>query len=106
MEAKLTEVMTEPLPETGERTVAFAALDRVLELVKGKRVVAIGPGLSIHPETAELVRAFLNTAKAQIVSMPMESTRLDRIWKCCVILRFRRSSPPILESLPVCSAST
>jgi NAD(P)H-hydrate epimerase len=67
MEAKLTEVMTEPLPETGERTVAFAALERVLELVKDKRVVAIGPGLSIHPETAELVRAVVQTAKTQIV---------------------------------------
>ncbi|MDE2484100.1 MAG: NAD(P)H-hydrate dehydratase [candidate division NC10 bacterium] len=67
MEAKLTEVMTEPLPETGERTVSFAALERILELMKGKRAVAIGPGLSIHPETAELVRAVVNTAQAQIV---------------------------------------
>ena len=67
MEAKLTEVMTEPLPETGERTVSFAALERVLELVKGKRVVAIGPGLSTHPETAELIRAVVHTAQAQLV---------------------------------------
>ena len=35
--------------------------------MKGKRVVAIGPGLSNHPETAELVRAVVNTAKAQVV---------------------------------------
>ena len=67
MEAKLTEVMTEPLPETRERTVAHAALERVLDLMQGKRVIAIGPGLSIHPETAELVRAVVKTAKAQIV---------------------------------------
>lgn len=67
MEAKLTEVMTEPLPETGARTVALAALERILELVKGKQVIAVGPGLSTHPETAELVRAVVNTAKAQIV---------------------------------------
>ena len=67
MEAKLTEVMTEPLPETRERTVAHAALERVLDLMQGKRVIAIGPGLSIHPETAELIRAVVKTAKAQIV---------------------------------------
>lgn len=67
MEAKLTEVMTEPLPETRERTIAHAALERVLDLMQGKRVIAIGPGLSIHPETAELIRAVVKTAKAQIV---------------------------------------
>src|SRR5574337_2105710 len=67
MEAKLTEVMTEPLPETVERTVSHAALERVLDLMQGKRVIAIGPGLSTHPETAELIRAVVNTAKAQIV---------------------------------------
>ncbi|MBZ0160812.1 MAG: NAD(P)H-hydrate dehydratase [bacterium] len=67
MEAKLTEVMTEPLHETRERTVAHAALERVLDLMQGKRVIAIGPGLSIHPETAELVRAVVKTVKAQIV---------------------------------------
>ncbi len=67
MEAKLTEVMTEPLPETRERTVAHAALERVLDLMQGKRGIAIGPGLSIHPETAELVRAVVKTVKAQIV---------------------------------------
>ncbi|MDD5558674.1 NAD(P)H-hydrate epimerase, partial [Candidatus Methylomirabilis sp.] len=67
MEAKLTEVMTEPLPETRERTIAHAALERVLDLMQGKRVIAIGPGLSTHPETAELIRAVVNTAKAQIV---------------------------------------
>src|SRR5574337_17582 len=67
MEAKLTEVMTEPLPETRERTVALGAVERILELMQGKRVVAIGPGLSTHPETAELLRAVVNTAKTQIV---------------------------------------
>ena len=66
MEAKLTEVMTEGLPETAERTVALAALGKVLTLLDGKRVVAIGPGLSTHPETAELVRELVST-----VSVPM-----------------------------------
>ncbi|MBI2883973.1 MAG: NAD(P)H-hydrate dehydratase [Candidatus Methylomirabilis oxyfera] len=96
MEAKLTEVMTEPLPETGERTVAFAALDRVLELAKGKRVVAIGPGLSIHPETAELVRAFLNTAKAQIV---VDADGINALGPNLEMLR-NLALPPILTPHP------
>src|SRR5574337_1397691 len=67
MEAKLTEVMTEPLPETAACTVSFTALDRLLELMKGKRAVAIGHGLSAYPETAELVRTVVRAAEAQFV---------------------------------------
>lgn len=67
MEAKLTEVMTEPLLETGERTVAIGALDKVLALTEGKRALAIGPGLSTHSETSELVRELVSTARVPMV---------------------------------------
>ena len=96
MEAKLTEVMTEPLPETGERTVAFAALERVLELVKGKRVVAIGPGLSIHPETAELVQAVMQAVKAQIV---VDADGINALGPNLEMLR-NAALPPILTPHP------
>lgn len=96
MEAKLTEVMTESLPETGERTVAFAALERVLELVKDKRVIAIGPGLSIHPETAELVRAVVQTAKAQIV---VDADGINAFGQNLEMLR-NVALPPILTPHP------
>jgi len=61
MEAKLTEVMTEPLPETSERTVGMGALGKLLMVIDGKRALAIGPGLSTHPETSELVRELVAT---------------------------------------------
>ena len=67
MEAKLTEVMTEPLPETRERTVALAAWDKILTLMEGKRALAIGPGLSTHPETSELVRELVSTVRVPMV---------------------------------------
>jgi len=66
MEAKLTEVMTEGLPETVDRTVGLAALGKVQALIGGKRALAIGPGLSTHPETAEVVRELVG-----MVSVPM-----------------------------------
>ncbi|MGH7429874.1 MAG: NAD(P)H-hydrate dehydratase, partial [Candidatus Methylomirabilaceae bacterium] len=66
MEAKLTEVMTEPLPETAERTVAIAALGKLLKLIDGKRALAIGPGLSTQSETSEVVRELVAT-----VTLPM-----------------------------------
>lgn len=56
LEVKTTCVITRPLAETGAGTLARAALDQVLELAAGKDAVALGPGLSRHDETVEVVR--------------------------------------------------
>lgn len=61
------ELMTEPLPETDAGTISVSALDRVEELAKGKRVLAIGPGISRHPQTSELVRALVAKLRAPMV---------------------------------------
>jgi hydroxyethylthiazole kinase-like uncharacterized protein yjeF len=53
------ELMTEPLPETDAGTISGGALDRIEELAKGKTVLAIGPGISRDPRTAELVRSLV-----------------------------------------------
>jgi ADP-dependent NAD(P)H-hydrate dehydratase / NAD(P)H-hydrate epimerase len=58
------ELMTEPLPETEAGTISTSALDRIVELAKGKTVVAIGPGTSRDPQTSELVRSLV--AKLQL----------------------------------------
>ncbi|MGB2607173.1 MAG: NAD(P)H-hydrate dehydratase [Candidatus Sulfotelmatobacter sp.] len=50
------ELMTEPLPETDAGTISTNALDQIEGLAKGKSVLAIGPGISRDPQTAELVR--------------------------------------------------
>ncbi|HEY7041715.1 MAG TPA: NAD(P)H-hydrate dehydratase [Methylomirabilota bacterium] len=53
------EYMTEALPETPARSLARAAHDRVLELARGVDAVALGPGLSLDPETQELARTLV-----------------------------------------------
>ena len=55
------ELMTEPLQETEAGTVSMKAFDygRMEALLKGKSVVAIGPGVSRHAESAEFVRTLL-----------------------------------------------
>jgi NAD(P)H-hydrate epimerase len=53
------EVMTEPLVETDAGTISSTALNRIEELARGKSVVAIGPGISRDPQTAELVRTLV-----------------------------------------------
>jgi len=52
------EVMTAPLPETAEGALAgpSASSGRLSELAAGKTVVAVGPGLGVHPETVQTVR--------------------------------------------------
>jgi hydroxyethylthiazole kinase-like uncharacterized protein yjeF len=59
MEVKLTEVMTEPLPETDQVTFSMASLETILRLLEGKDALALGPGLSRHPETAEMARQLI-----------------------------------------------
>jgi NAD(P)H-hydrate epimerase len=61
------EVMTEALDETADGTLAASALPRLMELVQGKRVVAIGPGLTTHPETKKLVRALVRRIRVPLV---------------------------------------
>lgn len=67
LETKLTEVMTEPLPETEARTLALEGLDRLLRLAEGKAAVAIGPGLGTHPATQELVRRLVAALRCPLV---------------------------------------
>lgn len=61
------ELMTEPLPETDAATISTSALERIEELAKGKSVVAIGPGISREPQTAELVRGLVARLRVAMV---------------------------------------
>ncbi len=61
------ELMTEPLEKTEVGSISLRALGRVHELADNKTVLAIGPGISRYSETAELVRAVLNSEKMPIV---------------------------------------
>jgi hydroxyethylthiazole kinase-like uncharacterized protein yjeF len=55
------EVMTEPLPATDSGSISLRALEygRFEGILKGKSVVAIGPGLSTQTETVQFVRSVL-----------------------------------------------
>jgi NAD(P)H-hydrate epimerase len=61
------ELMTEPLEETGEGTIAANARAKLDALMEGKSVLAIGPGISRFPETSELVRKVLSTSALPVV---------------------------------------
>jgi ADP-dependent NAD(P)H-hydrate dehydratase / NAD(P)H-hydrate epimerase len=65
--ASSPELMTEPLEETADGTVSLLALARREQLLKGKTVVALGPGLSQNEETAEFVRDFVSICTTSLV---------------------------------------
>jgi NAD(P)H-hydrate epimerase len=63
------EVMTEPLEETEAGTISMRALEygRLDKLVESKTVLAVGPGISRHPETAEFVRSIVSKYETPMV---------------------------------------
>lgn len=64
---KLTEIMTSPLPETYDKTISLSAMDEIMKLIRDKDVIAIGPGLTIHKDTAAVVRRLIKESEIPIV---------------------------------------
>jgi len=67
MEVKLTEVMTEPLPETPKQTLSLRAFNSILRLCEGKKAVIIGPGIGTFKETQSLILKLIKTLNLPIV---------------------------------------
>jgi len=65
--SRAMEVMTEGLPETSEGTLAASGLPRLLQLLEGKQAVALGPGLTTHPETKRLIRDVVARVRVPLV---------------------------------------
>lgn len=65
--SKIPESMTLPLPSTAEGTISSKALDQVFSFIKNVDAVAIGPGLTNHPETAAFAREIYKDVKLPVV---------------------------------------
>ncbi|MFQ5823298.1 MAG: NAD(P)H-hydrate dehydratase [bacterium] len=67
VEAKLTEVMTLPLPETDSQSISFESKQQISEKFQWTDVLAIGPGLTTHPDSVKLVKWVLDKFDKPIV---------------------------------------
>ncbi len=67
LEIPTLEVMTTSLPETIKGTISIDAYDEIMNLSRDKRVVALGPGVTTHPSTVELVHRLVKTLKIPMV---------------------------------------
>ncbi|HZV82561.1 MAG TPA: NAD(P)H-hydrate epimerase, partial [Geobacteraceae bacterium] len=76
LEIKSTEAMTIPLEDNGEGALSPAASARIMELLPGRDVVAIGPGLGTAEDTWSLVREI---AAAVRVPLVMDADALNAV---------------------------
>jgi len=67
MEAKLTCVMTHPLPETKDHTLSNKGKMEIKELCESHDIVALGPGLSQQPETKKLILWLIKNIDSDMV---------------------------------------
>ncbi len=87
LEAKLTEVMTVPLPESKAGTLTKEAYPVLAEKIEWAHVVVIGPGLGRDPLTAELLALLLENVEKPLV---IDADGLNLI----------AEHPELLEKLP------
>lgn len=66
-EAGSLEVMSLPLPETGAGTIGPQALNVLGEQLDWADVLAVGPGISRHPETASFLHQLVSTSSKPLV---------------------------------------
>jgi NAD(P)H-hydrate epimerase len=85
IEVKTTEVMSVPLPETDRHTISQAAEESILRLAEQVDAVAIGPGLTTHPETSQLINEIVTSLEIPVVAdadainaMPLSSLKYTR----------------------------
>ncbi len=67
MEAQLTEVMTIPLPEAEPGVLGGQATQPIIEALKGKSALILGPGIGTHPETVHCVHEVLRQVRIPTV---------------------------------------
>ncbi|UCD85073.1 MAG: NAD(P)H-hydrate dehydratase [Deltaproteobacteria bacterium] len=67
MEVKLTEVMTEPLPESNKGYFGLKALPPIKDLLRGKNALALGPGISTTEEVKGFMEEIILTCEVPLV---------------------------------------
>jgi NAD(P)H-hydrate epimerase len=67
MAPRVPEAMWEPLPETDSGAVSTRAQSRLLELLREREALALGPGLGTEDETVALVREIVGASEIPTV---------------------------------------
>jgi len=87
----MMELMTEPLEETPEGTLSRKALGGILKLLEGKDGLLLGPGISTHPATSDLVLSLLPRVKVPTI---LDADALNILAQKPAVLK--AVSPPVV----------
>lgn len=95
----LPDLMTEPLESTEAGSVALRSLEygRFSRLLQGKTVLAIGPGLSTHPDTQQFIRSVIAECSLPIV---LDADGLNAFVSDPTALKTRRTRSLVLTPHP------
>lgn len=93
------EIMTEPLEETREGCISgpSATSTRFVQLLEGKTVLALGPGLTTHPETVTFVRQVMENVDRPLV---LDADALNALAGGLEVLRRLKARPVVLTPHP------
>ncbi|MBI3118712.1 MAG: NAD(P)H-hydrate dehydratase, partial [Candidatus Hydrogenedentes bacterium] len=92
MASVLVEVMTRPFPATDAESFGDAALEAAVRFASQKDAVAIGPGLSQHPETVRFVQEFVKKCPVRLAidadalnAMSRDMQIFDHVEQPCIL---------------------
>ncbi len=88
--ADIPEVMTLPLPETAEHTLSREALSPLQTFLQSRSAIGMGPGLSTHAETADVIRTLIARCDRPLV---IDADALNALAGHTSLLRSRPLSP-------------
>ncbi len=77
-EAKVTEVMTEPIPDEASRKFGKKSIAAAKKILAGKDAIALGPGIGMGDETDAFVKEILLAARVPLVLDADGLTSLSR----------------------------
>lgn len=96
LETQVLEAMTYPLPETENGIIGESSFDKIIDLLSGKKCLAIGPGLGEAAETKKLVHRIIKESPVTIV---LDADGLNNIAGSTEILK-KAKAPLILTPHP------
>ncbi len=97
LEVKVTEAMTLPLVDLEKGYLCCHAHDQLTMALSGKAAIAIGPGLSWNPETADLVRRLVTEISLPLV---IDADGLNAVAEDISVLQRKQSASVVLTPHP------
>lgn len=97
LEVKTTEAMTLPIPDGGTGRLMLDSEPALTEALGGKSAVALGPGVSWHPDTARLIRHLVPAIELPLV---VDADGLNALSEDIGTVRSRRRGCLVLTPHP------